>query len=134
MVVASELERNFKLQLYHPYVFEVPDVAPKAPAVVREEFLREEKATLVQDVGYTTWDTVEVPIDTTWTDIILDREFDLVMIESDVDILFKGLGRKSSGVRLLYAGRIYTASVKAWHVEVRTVSGTGTVRIDGMAS
>ena len=134
MVVKSELERNYVLQLYHPYVIEVPDVIPRVPFVEREEFLREEKATLVQDVGYTTWDSVEVAIDTSWKDIILDREFDLVMIESDTDILFKGLGRKSSGVRPLSAARVYTASVKTWHVFVRTVTGTGKVWIDGIAS
>ena len=134
MVAASELDRNLKLQLYHPYVFEVPDVVPKAPLVEREEFMREERATPTQDVGYETWSTIEVPIDTSWRDIILDREFDLVMIESDVDILFKGLGRRSSGVRPLSAARIYTVSVKTWHVVVRTVTGTGTVWIDGIAS
>ena len=134
MVFASELERNIKLQLFHPYIFEVPDVVPRAPAFEREEFLKGEKATPVQDIGYTTWGTVEVPVGTTWSEIVLDREFDLVMIESDVDILFKGLGRRSSGTRPLMAGRVYTVSVKTWHVFLRAVTSSGRVWIDGVAS
>ena len=134
MVAASELERNLKLQLFHPYTFQWPDQVPKPPEVYREEFLRGERATPAQDVGYESWSSVEVPIDTSWREVVLDREFDLVLIESDVDILFRGLGRRSSGVRLLLAGRIYTASVKTWHVFLRTVTGTGRVWVDGLAS
>ena len=122
MVVPTELERNYKLQLYHPYVFEVPDV--ERPPIVPPVRIPPEFFSLPPE-GYDFFIGIEEDIGTTWKTIDLYAEAQAIELEADVDAEVRGLGRRHTGKRRMRANETISWPVKVTRFQARAIMGTG---------
>ena len=122
MVVRTELERNYKLQLYHPYPFEVPDVevVPRIPPIrIPPEIFS------LPPEGYDVFIGIEEDIDTTWKTIDLYGEAQAIELEADVDAEVRELGRRHTGKRHMRANETISWPVKVTRFQARAITGTG---------
>ena len=122
MVVPAELERNYKLQLYHPYTFLVPDI--ERPPVVLPVRVPPEVVSLPPE-GYDVFVGIEESIDATWKTIDLYFEAQAIELEADVEAEVRELGRRHTGKRHLRANQTISWPVKVRQFQARTITGTG---------
>jgi len=122
VVVASELERNDLLQLYHPYTIEVLDTVP--PARLPRLPGMGERFSLPAE-GYDAWTGFEADITTEWKEIHLHGDFQAIELEANTEAYVRRLGARFTGERHLRANQTYAIPAKVRSFEARTVSGTG---------